>query len=140
MWTIVIIVIVFVIGKFFYDKNQKDIKVKKEGGMENKYKILVNHIKSGDSRTRIYQITGDCISLGISNIGGTTIYNLVQGFGKLIVEWKMESPIFGKHRLEWTFHEFDDQNKMMERIANDLSIYQANVMSGLGYNENEELK
>lgn len=43
-------------------------------------------------------------------------------------EWRVESPIFGKHKLNWKFDEFMDQQKMIEKIENDLEIYQSNIM------------
>jgi hypothetical protein len=122
-------VIVFIIIKFLYDKSQQSIEVGKQGGMTNKYKVLINHLLGGHQNARIIKQTSDSVIVGSVSAGGQTTFDLVQTFGNLTVEWRMESPLFGKHRLEWTFPEFADQEKMMERLANDLEKYQKNVIS-----------
>jgi hypothetical protein len=128
IWIIIIAVIVITTGKFFYDKNQQASKIVREGGMRKKYRELIGYIMEGDSRTKIFQEDSDSISLGISSMGGTTLFILIQTFGKLTVQWKVDSPVFGKHKMEWDFPEYGDQKKMIERIMNDLSKYQSNMM------------
>jgi hypothetical protein len=58
---------------------------------------------------------------------------LTQTFGNLTVQWKLESPIFGSHNMEWDFPEYLDQEKMIERIENDLGKYQMNMMRANGF-------
>jgi len=135
MWIfLIVIVIVFIIGKFIYDKNQQSAKVTMEGGMRNKYRQLIGFITSGDPKTKIFQETSDSISLGVSSISGSTLFILTQTFGKVTVQWKVESSVFGKHKMEWDFDEYLDQEKMIEKIVNDTSKYQSNLMNGLGLN------
>jgi len=129
MLAFIAVVIVFVIGKFLYDKSQQSIEVGKQGGMANKYAALIGHLLGGHQNVRIVKETSDSITVGSASAGGQTIFNLVQTFGNLTIEWKMESPMFGKHRLEWTFPEYGDQEKMIERLANDLEKYQKNIIS-----------
>jgi hypothetical protein len=133
MWTIIIIVLAVIVVKFLYDKNQQSTKVTKEGGMLHKYKILIDFLMGGDSRTKIMQVKSDFVSLGVSSIGGSTVFSLTQTFGKVTVEWKIENPVFGKHNLQWEFDEYLDQEKMIDKIVNDLSKYQNNVMTAQGY-------
>lgn len=126
---IAVLIIALVIGKFLHDRNEQNISIAKEGGMLNKYKILIDHFMRGDSRTKIYKITSDYVSLGSSSIGGSTMFFLLQSFGKISIEWKSESEIFGKHNLEWNFNEYEEQEEMIERIENDLVKYQQDVMT-----------
>ncbi|MFW6046615.1 MAG: hypothetical protein ACOCP4_02350 [Candidatus Woesearchaeota archaeon] len=134
MWIVIILIIVaFIIGKFLYDRNQQAAKITMEGGMRNKYRYLIEFFMSGDSRTKIYQETSDSITMGISNMGGTTLFILTQTFGKVTVQWKVDSPVFGKHKMEWEFPEYGDQEKMAERIANDTGKYQQNIMNTMGF-------
>lgn len=133
MWTVIIIVVVFIIGKFLYDRNKQASKITMEGGMRNKYRDLIEFLMSGDSRSKIFQETSDSITLGISNAGGTTLFILTQTFGKVTVQWKVDSPVFGKHKMEWDFQEYGDQEQMAERIANDTGKYQQNMMSTHGF-------
>lgn len=133
MWIVIILLIVaLIIGKFFYDRNQQAAKIAKEGGMRRKYRILIEHLMSGDSRSRIFQETSDTITVGLSNMGGSTLFVLTQTFGKLTVQWKVDSPMFGKHKMEWDFPEYGDQDQMLERILNDTGKYQQNMMNNLG--------
>lgn len=132
MWITITLVIVFIIGKFLFDKNKQASKITMEGGMRNKYHDLIGFLKAGDSRTKIFQETSDSITLGLSNTGGTTLFILTQTFGYVTVQWKIDNPIVGKHKMEWDFPEYSDQKKMTERIANDLEKYQKNLMDANG--------
>jgi hypothetical protein len=109
--------------------------VSRQGGMQHKYRKLIEHIKSGDPRTKIYKETGDSLTIGISNMGGTTLFIITQTFGRVTIQWRIESPVFGKHNLEWEFEEYQDQDKMMEKITHDLTHYQNNVMTSQGFPE-----
>lgn len=129
MWGIIIVIVVIIIGKFLYDTNQQSSKIKKEGGMRNKYRELIEYLLSGDSRSKIFHETTDSITLGLSNMGGSTLYVLTQAYGRLKVQWKVDSPLFGKHKLDWDFPEYGDQEKMVERILNDVEKYLQNVMT-----------
>lgn len=134
MWiALIIIALVFIIGKFLIDKNNQASKVTMEGGMRNKYRVLIEYLMSGDSRTRILNERYDSITVGLANMGGTTLFILTQTFGNVTVQWKIDSPVFGKHKMEWDFPEYGDQEKMMEIIANDLEKFQQNLMSSHGF-------
>jgi hypothetical protein len=133
MWYIIIAILVFVLGKFFYERYQQSQQVLKEGGMLHKYQKLVDLLLSGHSNTKIYQVTSESIVLGSGSAGGSTIFYLAQTWGKITIQWKVESPIFGNHKLEWSFHEYDDQGKMVEKISTDLMHYQNNVMTAQGF-------
>ena len=124
-----IALIVYIIGKFLYDKYQQSTKIAMQGGMRNKYHELIGFLMKGDSRIKIYQETSDSITLGISGIGGSSLFILIQTFSQVKVQWKVESPLYGKHKLEWNFREYDDQTKMAEIILNDTSEYQQNLMN-----------
>lgn len=130
MWFIVILLVfVFTIGKFIYDKNQQASKIAREGGMTSKYQVLIKHLMSGDSRSKVYQETSESITVGLSNVGGTTLFILTQTFSKLTVQWKVNSPVFGKHKMEWDFPEYADQDQIFNKILNDIEKYQQNMMS-----------
>lgn len=127
------LVILGVIIKFLYDKNQQSIQIGKQGGMLKKYKILNDYIINSHPSSKIFQETSDSITIGVSISGGTTTFRLLQSFGKLSVRWEMNSPFFGKHKLDWDFPEFQDQEKMLLRITNDLEKYQKNVIDASPY-------
>ena len=130
MWIIffIIFVIGFIIVKFASDSNKQATEVTKQGGMKTKYRTLINYLVNSDPKARILNEGVAFISIGSSSIGGTTIFDILQTFGSVTIQWKVNSPVWGKHNLEWSFNEFADQNDMIEKIENDLSQYQANVM------------
>lgn len=117
-----------IIIKFLYDRYQQSVQIGRQGGMSIKYRTLINFILNEQKNTKIYQETSDSITLGVSSAGGTTVFSLLQTFGKLSISWEMTSPLFGKHKLDWKFPEFMNQEKMFEQIANDLDNYQSNVI------------
>jgi hypothetical protein len=129
MWMVIGIIASIFILKFFFDSNQQKEVVQKQGGMLNKYSTLIQIIQSADSGTQIQRITADSVDLVLSNAGGVTAFFLTQTFGRLTVQWKVQSPIFGNHKMEWDFPEFLDQEKRFEQMSNDLEKYQLNVMS-----------
>jgi len=128
MWIIIILIVAFIIGKFLYDTNKQADTVAKQGGMRTKYRTLINHFLSSAPQTRIFDEGAAFITIGVSNIGGTTTFDIQQTYGRVTIRWKVNSPVFGKHNLEWSFNEFEDQDKIIGKIENDLSKYQANVM------------
>jgi hypothetical protein len=138
MWIgIVLFIIVFIIGKFFYERHKQATKIALEGGMRSKYRHLIELLLSGDSMSKIYQETSDSITLGVSKMGGTTLFVLTQTFGNVTVQWKVDSPIFGKHKMEWNFPEYADQEKMVERIINDSGKFQENLLNAITKGKSE---
>lgn len=129
MLAIIIVIAAIVLIKFFVANNKQSTQILKEGGMEQKYRQLIAFIMSGDSRTQIFQRENNMLGIAVKSVGGVTIFFLTQTFGHLTVEWKMESPVYGKHKLKWEFPEFTDQDIMAGKISNDLQKYQTNIVT-----------
>ena len=127
MLTILIVIVVFIIGKFLYDKYQIDQKVGKEGGMLNKYRDIIGLILKLDDKSKIERTLKDSVDISIVSIGGITFFNILQTFKNVEITWKFENEIFGKHKLKWEFPEYMDQHKMFEVMGNELGKYQNNV-------------
>lgn len=126
---ILLVIIGFIILKFQSDRKQQAIQIIREGGMRKKYYELIEYLKSGDTRSSILHESSDTLTVGVSSkSGGSTVFILMQTFGFLTVAWKLDNPIVGRHKKEWDFPENTDQKKMMDIIANDLSVYQQNLM------------
>lgn len=127
MWIVILIIVASIIGKFLYDRNQQASKINKEGGMRNKYRELIEFLMRGHSSSRFLHEDSDSITLGVSNSGGTTLFILTQTFGQVTIQWKVDSPVFGKHMLEWDFPEYGSQEMMAETMSNDIGRYQQNL-------------
>lgn len=130
MWFLIVLLILvgIVIVKFLIDRSTQSSKIVMEGGMKNKYHDLVQFLMKAP-RTKIFNETSDSITFGLSNMGGTTLFILTQTFGNVTVQWKVDSPVFGKHKMEWDFKENADQKNMAETIENDLELYQRKIMN-----------
>ena len=128
MWIIIVILvfIILILIRFMLARDAQSSQIIKQGGMKNKYHDLINALMA-DPRTKIFSESPDSITLGLSNMGGTTIFTLIQTFGSLTVQWKVDSPVFGKHKMDWSFQENHDQSAMIEKIESDLLNYQNKV-------------
>lgn len=127
-WMVIIAAIVFMVIKFVYDSNKQADAVAKQGGMRVKYATLINYLLSSDPKCRIIQETSTFISVGVSGISGSTAFFIQQTFGTVTIQYKVKSQVFGNHQLEWRFNEFTAQEKMIEKITNDINIYNNNMM------------
>lgn len=129
MWYVIIAILIIVLVKFFYDQNKQKVIIAKQGGMRNKYRALVDNLLNEDVNARILSERGDCISIGLNNLLGSTIYTLTQTFRTVTIQWKTQSLIYGNHNLEWEFDEYDSQMKMITKINNDVAKYQNNLIN-----------
>ena len=105
---------------FFIDLIKQRKEVERQGGMQVKYSELIQLMLSDDSRMHIIQTSGTMVVIGASALGGSTVFSLIQTFGKLTVEMKVKSVVFGSIRKEWVFHEFMDQSEMYQKMCLDI--------------------
>lgn len=123
------IIVIFTIIHFAHDSHEQSQKVAKEGGMRKKYSTLVDYFLSSHPHARIVNETSSAIMVGVKGASGTTYFDIVQTFGSVTIQYKVDNIIMGNHKLEWTFPEYDDQEKMIEKINHDISAYTTNVLS-----------
>lgn len=127
MWLIIAIVI-FMLIKFAADHNKQVKDVAQQGGMRVKYRTLINHLLTDDSNCRILQEKTTFILLGVSHPGNSSVFMIQQTFGTVTIEYQIKSIVFGNHKLEWTFNEYADQNKMVEKITHDIERLNNDIM------------
>jgi len=98
--------------------------------MRDKYHSLIQDLLSPNPSCKIHQESSDSITLGlVSNMGaGSTLFVLTQTFERLTVQWLLDSPFYGKHKLEWSFQECENQKEMLECINNDVTKYLKNII------------
>jgi len=128
MWTVIILIVVFIIGKFLWDLKKQNEQVSKEGGMTFKYKELIYLLSKSDNRIKMEEVTPNSVVFGISNMGGSTYFILTQTFSKITTQWEVNSPVFGKHSKSWTFDEHYDQNLMYQKMNSDIGLYLEKVI------------
>lgn len=123
MLTVIIIGVIFIMFLFFIDTANQQSQISTQGGMIKKYNVLTEHFLGGHRDSKILKKTADSLLIGVSNAGGTTLFRLIQTYGNVTINWKLESPVFGRHKLEWTFPEHMSQHKMLKKIENDMFEY-----------------
>ncbi|WP_288316090.1 hypothetical protein [uncultured Mediterranea sp.] len=130
MWWILFIGLIVFIGiKFIIDYNKQANYVAKQGGMKRKYGTLINYLLALHEENRILQEGTTHIRLGYISFGGSVIFNIVQTFGNVTIQWESNNQLFGKHKLEWNFNEFMNQEEMIHKILHDINVYSSNVVN-----------
>ena len=130
MWWIFLTVLIAFIGiKFLLDYNKQANYISKQGGMKRKYNVLISRLLALHEGNRIFQEGTTHVRLGYVSYGGSVIFNIVQTFGNVTIQWESNNRLFGKHKLEWDFNEFVDQDEMFNRILHDINAYSTNVMN-----------
>jgi hypothetical protein len=126
MWFLIIIftIILIVIVKFTNDVKKQNAQVLSEGGMKNKYSLLIEYLKA--DKGQIMSERASSITVGMDNMDGGTRFILIQTFRRLTVQWKCTSIVWGNHQLEWEFDENLSQKIIYNKINDDLRIYQKN--------------
>ena len=123
MWIFIIAIILYIMFRFFRDLEKQKRKIAIEGGMRIKYSTLVNYMLSGHQNCKVHQESADSILVGAVSYGGQTSFELIQTFGSITITWRSESPLFGKHKLEWQFPEYTNQEKIINQINSELEDY-----------------
>lgn len=117
MWTFIIIVVVFIVGKFLFDSFKQSEQIKSQGGIRKKYSLLVQMLLEADPRAKIIQESNTFINIGISGPAGAQSFLLQQTFGKLTVQIVVKNnPLLGNMKIERMFPEDMDQEQMMREL------------------------
>lgn len=123
------IIIVIMIIRFAKDSYRQSDKVTKEGGMREKYATIVNWMLNSHPDAKVSNETSTAIMVGVKGVSGTTIFDIVQTFGTVTIQYKVNNVVMGNHKLEWSFPEYDNQKEMIRKMENDISKYYENIMS-----------
>lgn len=118
----IIIIVLFLLFLFFSDKKQEVDKINNQGGIYQKYKVLIDHfleypgvkVESRNSYSMILVLKDKLV---------ITRFTIGHGFSDVSVFWEHSSLMFGKHNLKWRFPETLSQRQMIDLIDNELEIY-----------------
>lgn len=120
MGWVILIVIGIILFKFLTDLNKERNKLDAQGGMKEKYDYLIDKILSGHPNCRILDEKKQTIIIGVSSIGGTTTFTLMQTFGSLSVTYEVDSPVYGRLKENWSFDENMSQERMIDKISYEI--------------------
>lgn len=119
IYFIIAIILVFV-TKFIYDKYILDQGIRKEGGIRNKYKELVNFLSNGPKQFINVVDKGRHLDIVITTATIKTLYTLTPGFDALSVQVSMNYGKLGTIENSWNFN----TNKYSQRdMINAITIY-----------------
>lgn len=124
-WILGIIVMGFVI--YLINKDNKEevrTKITNQGGMLQKYNILVNHFVNG-LPAKITKVTKDSVVITDS---ATEVYLDYVG-GNLEVELRGVAPVIGKYSKKWKYPSGYSQEKIIAEIENYTSWLLEKVVS-----------
>lgn len=119
MTTFLILVILF-IGYLLWDGRKSDHHyIQKQGGMIEKYKILISHLTNGPN-PRIEKVHNNTVIISVRPKLQLHSFKLFHQLHTLTVEWKAIIPLEGEIVRRWEFLENVNQDEMAEVIFNEM--------------------
>lgn len=125
----ILIIIGFVIFSFAKDSIAETDKIVKEGGIYNKYKVLIDNFIGPNSGMKVIQKTNKYMCVGMKNNSGSIVFHFQHTFNKINVIFEMKNVFIGDHKLDWDFPETMPQTDMIKHIENRIRQYMDNVTS-----------
>lgn len=125
----ILIIIGFVIFSFAKESIAETDKIVKEGGIYNKYKVLIDNFIDPDSGMKVIQKTNKYMCVGMKNNSGSIVFHFQHTFNKINVTFEMKNVFIGDHKLDWDFPETMPQTDMIKHIENRTRQYMDNVTS-----------
>lgn len=127
MWTVIILVVLLILGKFFWDRHKMEQAIKKKGGMKVVYGGLISRLLETHPKCKIFHEKPTYISLGVADAFTVTLFELIPTFGSVSVTYNVSSNFFGKHKLQWEFDDKEDPDFMIDKIETDIESYLQNI-------------
>lgn len=119
--TVVLLVIGYMIVRFFYDWRKQNRQIAKEGGMRQKYNRLINLILRQDPDLKIIDESPSDITLNMSGSRGSVTFIITEAFGSVTIELFVQDYTSGKEdKTEWEFDTSVDQKTMFAHVKDSL--------------------
>jgi len=125
IWTIILLVIAFIIAKFFIDWKKQSAKLVSEGGLRTKYSELIKLLQS-DSNPQIFQSDLDTYLFGWVTPNADNRFRIMQTFGFVTIKWQFKGRIAFENKVidlskEWKFPETANQQEMGEKVLTEMT-------------------
>jgi hypothetical protein len=116
---IIAVIVVFIIGKFFIDRDKMlSQQVDSKGGMKEKYKYLIKTL-SQNSIPEFCDVQRDHLYFRFP--GNTTInYYITEHFSKVEIIWNIQIMGEKMKELKWMFDTTMTQENMLIKMAKDI--------------------
>ncbi|WP_335965240.1 hypothetical protein [Galbibacter sp. PAP.153] len=126
--TWVLVIIAIIIFLFVSSKKEENIRVAKQGGVKHKYGTLIAYLLSSHPKMETQKLNTDSITMAVIEPGVRTEFSIRHGFESVSVFWSHHSTGYGRHRLDWTFPEFQSQEEMINEIEDDIAAYEHKLL------------
>jgi hypothetical protein len=121
MWLIIGgLIIGFIIYSFMSDNEKLKEKVDKQGGMRNKYALLIENLSLGEQPT-IIQENRDNITIAVDVEDSKCTFFIMQAFRKVGIRWNTNG-VSGTLNKTWEFDEHMNQETMGIQVLNEMMM------------------
>lgn len=135
MWIIIVLaIVVFIIYSINKDHNEHvQTHISNFGGMQGKYGILIDYLKSGG--LNLQKVSKDSVILSSNSMN----WSLDFVGNNLEVRLKGYIPLLGNINKKWIFQDGYPQEKMVEEIENYLTWQMEQIQKAIENNPYEHL-
>lgn len=126
IWTIVLLIVGFVILKFVMDRNKLQNETTKHGGMSEIYDVLLSDFKNSPIAKKNKE-TNDFIEYMWEENGSLSRISVLQTFSGYVVDWQVKSS-WGMVSNTWDFKKNIDQNLARIEIVNGMKTKYSEAM------------
>lgn len=127
LFTFLIIIIAITILRFTKDSYKDYKKVAKEGGIRNKYNVLINHFIDLDPQMKIIKETNMYCYLSAQHHYACLSFRFQHTFDKINISVYINHRDLGNHKLNWVFRENMPQDDMIYHIEKRINEYMNDV-------------
>lgn len=130
MWAFLLVAVVFILGKFFFDRGQQRVQVIQEGGMSQKYITLITAIftEYETSERTLESKAADLLVYRFTDSESVTRFTIMQCYGNVQIIWEYKNAHLPMQKLEWYFPEHSSQSEIFAQIKNDISKNYTNYL------------
>lgn len=119
---LILIGIIIYIVSFNKSKNELDHSIRSYGGMDLKYKRLLDNLRILNPEFKILAQTQNSITIGSLLPNGYMNFHLVHTFDKLHIRFNIKESVIGYHKFESVFHPELSQDRMFEELKQQLAL------------------
>lgn len=120
MWTFIIIIAAIILIAFIFDTNKQSSEISRQGGIRNKYSVLIDTLLHAHDHSRIFQENNTFVAVGVMNSVSLQIYYIYPSYGYVSIRMELKNnPLFGNMKMEWKFPENMNQTDMIKKMEGD---------------------
>lgn len=87
--------------------------------LRKRYARIIQRL-SNDGRATIFKETKSVVAWGVANMGGKTVFRIIDDGCNIDLSYLSESPFFGKMEKKWSFPSNMNQDEIVDWINSDI--------------------